>query len=119
MRALPGAGAATIGLPRLSAQAPGGKHPRKLPTEPCSVSLPAAEQSSSAGVLLSDALHLRDGGDPVPFVFGCETQVPQSKKSGFGFFKRAATSPAPSKHIWKRRAGTGRCCLSGCAPADA
>lgn len=37
--------------------------------------LPAAEQSSSAGVLLSDALHLRDGGEPVPFVFGCETQV--------------------------------------------
>ena len=40
------------------------------------VAVPAAEQSSSAGVLLSDALHLRDGGEPVPFVFGCETQVP-------------------------------------------
>jgi hypothetical protein len=37
--------------------------------------LTAAEQSSSSGVLLSDALHLRDGGEAVPFVFGCETQV--------------------------------------------
>lgn len=35
----------------------------------------AAEQSSSSGVLLSDALHLRDGGEAVAVVFGCETQV--------------------------------------------
>jgi len=34
----------------------------------------AAEQSSSSGVLLSDLLHLRDGAELVPVVFGCETR---------------------------------------------
>lgn len=40
----------------------------------CTYSRTYAEQSSSSGVLLSDALHLRDGGDAVWVVFGCETQ---------------------------------------------
>lgn len=35
---------------------------------------PAAEQSSSAGVLLSDVIHLQDGAPPVAVMFGCETR---------------------------------------------
>lgn len=38
------------------------------------VSCRTAEQSSSSGVLLSDLLHLRDGAELVPVVFGCETR---------------------------------------------
>lgn len=33
-----------------------------------------AEQSSSAGLLLSDVLHLRGGAPPAAVMFGCETR---------------------------------------------
>lgn len=40
----------------------------------CSYTRTYAEQSSSSGVLVKDALHLHDGAAPAPVVFGCETR---------------------------------------------
>jgi Xylanase inhibitor N-terminal len=46
--------------------------------------MPAAELSSSEGWLVSDVVHLPDGGAPLPLVFGCE-----DKETGAIYKQRA------------------------------